>query len=82
MDCFCHLLSVVKDVVSTVLKIAAVSCQSLNVDPIGQGGKFVFQKSQGKNIRFHEKSHRKCMLCACMSGKFQFQCQNVCINPG
>ena len=56
MDLYCHLQSLVKGIVSIVLKIAAVCCQWLKVDPRGQGGKLFFRKSQAKNIGFHEES--------------------------
>ena len=50
-------------ILSIVPKIVAGSFQWLNVDVIGQGEKAVcFQKSQGDNIGFHEKSQGEFML--------------------
>ena len=45
--------SLVKAIISTMLKIVAVTCQLLNVDVIGQGGKVVFvEKVRGKILVF------------------------------
>ena len=38
-----------------MLQIAAVSCEGLNVDLIGQGKRLFCRKYQGKSIGFHEK---------------------------
>jgi len=45
-----------------VLKIVAVACQGLDVDPIGRGEKIVFSEKVMKKYRFSQKRSGK--ICA------------------
>jgi len=45
------LKSLVKGVVTTMLKISALSSQWLNADPIGQGERLFFRKNSGEKHR-------------------------------
>ena len=57
-----------------MLKIAAVSCQWLNVDPIDRGEKIVFSEQGRENIGFHGKLRGN----LCFLGESQGNvCQNV-----
>jgi len=67
VDGFCHLQSLVKGVVTIVLKTAAVNGQWLNVESKGQGNRLFFQKKSRESIGFYEKVKEN----LCFLGKSQ-----------
>ena len=78
MDELCHLQSMIKGIVSTVVKIDAVSCQWLNVDPMGKREGYFLSRSQEKNIAVTEKVSKNVCLLVKSQGNFR---QKVRVSP-
>ena len=57
-----YLQSAVQSILNTVLEIAAVSDQGLNLDPLDQADKVVFPKKVRENTGFHEEFREKFVL--------------------
>ena len=66
-----------KGIVSTVLKMVAVSCQWLNIGIIGQGKSYFFRKVRGNIYIFTKKLENVCFL----PKSNENCCQKICIKP-